>query len=294
MTNLKHTNSELLKIGTCSWKYDSWKDIVYTKDVGKNYLHEYAQKFPIVEVDQWFWSLFANSIVLPKQKTVLEYKEAVPKDFKFTVKVPNAITLTHAYQKNKKNPLERNRHFLSNQLFDQFLETLSPIQDQIETYIFQFEYLNKQKISGQLDYQKQLAAFFEQCPQNISYAIETRNQNFLNTRYFDFLASNQLTHVFIQGYWMPPIFKLYDQFKEYIKESSLIRLMGPDRKKIEKKTKSNWGTIVDPRDDELQQIKGMVDDLIAREIKVTLNVNNHYEGSAPMTIQKFIDLYFKS
>jgi len=69
--------------------------------------------------------------------------------------------------------------------------------------------------------------------------------------------------------------------------------MGPDRKKIEKKTKKIWSRIVDPRDGELQQLKIMVDDLIAREIKVTLNVNNHYEGSAPMTIQKLIDLYLK-
>ncbi len=293
MIELKHTNSDLLKIGTCSWKYDSWKDIVYSQGVGKNYLHEYAQHFPIVEIDQWFWSLFGNSVVLPKPKVVSDYKDAVPNDFKFIVKVPNAITLTHVYQKNKRNTLERNPHFLSNQVFDMFLETLTPIQDQIDSYIFQFEYLNKQKISGQLDYQKQLATFFEHCPKNMPYAIETRNQNFLNNRYFDFLRSNQLTHVFIQGYWMPPIFKLYNQFKEQIKESTVIRLIGPDRKKIEKKTNNKWDQIVDPRDDELQQLKEMVDDLIARQITVTLNVNNHFEGSAPMTIHKFIQLYFK-
>ena len=48
----------MIRFGTCSWKYDSWKGIVYTESKSKNYLKEYSQKFNTVEIDQWFWSLF--------------------------------------------------------------------------------------------------------------------------------------------------------------------------------------------------------------------------------------------
>ena len=45
-----------LHIGTCSWKYDSWRGIVYSDLKEKNYLREYSQHYSTVEVDQWFWS----------------------------------------------------------------------------------------------------------------------------------------------------------------------------------------------------------------------------------------------
>jgi uncharacterized protein YecE (DUF72 family) len=53
--------SSSLRIGTCSWKYDSWKGLIY--NVEKNYkpddyLRDYAQHYNTVEIDQWFWSLF--------------------------------------------------------------------------------------------------------------------------------------------------------------------------------------------------------------------------------------------
>src|SRR3990172_3782750 len=89
------------RIGTCSWKYDSWKGIVYPENENINYLEEYSRHYDTVEIDQWFWSLFSSTkIALPQKSAVLEYKESVSKDFKFTIKVPNSITLTHFYNKN--------------------------------------------------------------------------------------------------------------------------------------------------------------------------------------------------
>ena len=58
-----------LRIGTCSWKYDSWKGIVYPEFGDFNYLEEYSKKYNTVEIDQWFWSLFPNNkVTLPKKK----------------------------------------------------------------------------------------------------------------------------------------------------------------------------------------------------------------------------------
>jgi uncharacterized protein YecE (DUF72 family) len=41
-----------LHIGTCSWKYPSWRGMVYSEAASPNYLYEYALKYDCVEVDQ--------------------------------------------------------------------------------------------------------------------------------------------------------------------------------------------------------------------------------------------------
>ena len=48
----------------------------------------------------------------------------------------------------------------------------------------------------------------------------------------------------------------------------------------------NWNKIYINRDDELQDIVEMIKDLNNRGVDVYLNVNNHYEGCAQMTIEK--------
>ena len=77
-----------MRIGTCSWKYDSWKGLIYP-DFGEfNYLEEYSKQYNTVEIDQWFWSLFQGSKpALPKESTVNEYNQSVPEDFKFTINI---------------------------------------------------------------------------------------------------------------------------------------------------------------------------------------------------------------
>jgi uncharacterized protein YecE (DUF72 family) len=85
-----------LRIGTCSWKYDSWKGLVYDQEKkykANDYLADYARYFNTVEIDQWFWSLFPKGAKLPDSETVRRYTDSVPDDFLFTVKAPNSITL---------------------------------------------------------------------------------------------------------------------------------------------------------------------------------------------------------
>jgi uncharacterized protein YecE (DUF72 family) len=88
---------------------------------------------------------------------------------------------------------------------------------------------------------------------------------------------------------MPPIYDVYDRYKDYIKNFTVIRLHGPDRKGIEQRTGGEWNKIVDPKDDELKKIIKMILELLDRKVDVYLNVNNYYEGSAPLTILRIKD-----
>ena len=276
-----------LRIGTCSWKYDSWAGLVYREGAKANYLKEYARHYDTVEVDQWFWSLFGkDKVALPKPEVVGEYVASVPARFRFSVKVPNSVTLTHFYKKSKSDPLIGNPHFLSVDLFKKFLKTLQPMGRRLGPVMFQFEYLNKQKMASAAAFFEQFSHFIARCPEGYQYCLEIRNPNYLKDDYFEFLQSTGLSHVFVHGYYMPPVFGIYRKFSAHIRRLTVIRLHGPSRSDIEARTKKKWNKIVEPRDRELDDLKKMLTDLRRRKVTTYLNVNNHYEGSAPLTIER--------
>jgi uncharacterized protein YecE (DUF72 family) len=68
-------------------------------------------------------------------------------------------------------------------------------------------------------------------------------------------------------------------------------LHGPDRPGMEEKTKEKWNEIVAPKDEELERIVQMVKELMNTGLAVYVNVNNHYEGSAPKTIEKIYEIF---
>jgi uncharacterized protein YecE (DUF72 family) len=278
----------MLRFGTCSWKYDSWRGIIYSDDRNINFLKEYSAHYSTVEIDQWFWSLFPpNKVVLPDYKTVENYKNSVPDDFLFTIKVPNSLTLTHFYNRNKNEPLIVNPYFLSVNLFKEFLNTLKPLEKNIGCLIFQFEYLNKQKMKSISMFLEKVYQFHSELPKDIPpVGFEIRNPNYLNQKYFESLESLNFFHVFLEGYYMPPITEVYEKNKEYIKDISIIRLHGPDRKGIEKIASDNWNKIYIDRVKEISSIVQMIKELENNEVDLFVNVNNHFEGSAPLTIER--------
>lgn len=285
--------NSLLRIGTCSWKYDSWKSIIYPNDDNINYLAEYSKHYNTVEIDQWFWSLFSETkVVLPQKSAVLGYKKSVPKDFKFTIKVPNSITLTHFYNKNKIEELKPNPHFLSIELFNDFLQSIDSILEQTGCLMFQFEYLNKNKMPSLNYFMEKFRRFLLDIPKHIpAIGIEIRNPNYLTKNYFEFLNNLNIYHVFLQGYYMPSISDVYKKFGNYIKGLTVIRLHGEDRQGIEKHSGENWSKIYIDRTDELKQAALLIHELTSKKVEVYLNINNHFEGSAPLTIgriQKYL------
>jgi uncharacterized protein YecE (DUF72 family) len=66
----------------------------------------------------------------------------------------------------------------------------------------------------------------------------------------------------------------------------VIRLMGPDRAEIEKLAPQGWNRVILPKDDELPEIAALIEECLDHGVDVYVNVNNHYEGSSPLTIEK--------
>jgi uncharacterized protein YecE (DUF72 family) len=288
---------QYLRIGTCSWKYDSWKGLVYDQEKKYHpydYLTDYARYFNTVEIDQWFWSLFPKGAKLPDSQTVRTYTQSVPDDFLFTVKAPNSITLTNYYPKqtptmkafaNRPNP-----YFLDVELLNRFLETLEPMREKLGPIMFQFEYLSKKKMPSRETFIERLDEFFEQAPKRFNYAIETRNKNYLKEDFFEFLKKRSLGFVLLEGYYMPHIAEVAAKCDIRTAKFSILRLHGPDRQGMEKRTGGLWNEVVEPKDKGLKETTSIITENTRKATTTFVNVNNHYEGCAPLTVQRLLRL----
>jgi uncharacterized protein YecE (DUF72 family) len=285
-----------LRLGTCSWKYDSWKGLVYEPDRRyrpDDFLADYAKVLDSVEVDQWFWSLFPGTIRLPDAKTVRLYEKSVPEGFVFTVKAPNALTLTHQYSKQppasaafagKPNP-----HFLDNGLLLQFLDRLSPLGPKLGPVMFQFEYLNRQKMASKEAFFDRFGEFIGRAPAGFQYAVEIRNPNYFSPAFFDFLKRLNLGFVYLDGYYMPPIGQVFDRFRPHTAGFQVIRLHGGDRLEIEGETGEVWDRIVAPKPEGIAAASRIIRANARNRVLTFVNLNNHYEGSAPLSIGRLLE-----
>ncbi len=272
-------------IGTCSWKYESWNGMVYDTDSHKRYLAQYARMYDTVEVDQWFWSLGKQSYRLPDPLSVRSYDEDTPDDFRFTIKCPNTLTLPTAYgTKREKNPW-----FLDAEVFYRFLEQLEPLIPKIGLLMFQFGYLNRTMFAGRSAFLDSLQHFFTLLPDGIPYAVEIRNPAWMDSSYFKFLKEMQVGPVLLSGYWMDGIETQLERAESNVHDPFCIRLHGEDRTAIEQACSGNWNRILENHDQELMAVAPRIVKLAQQGKVIYVNVNNHYEGSAPMTILKLVD-----
>jgi len=167
---------------------------------------------------------------------------------------------------------------------------IDALTDKIELIIFEFEYLNRDKMESLNKFIDLFGEFRNKIDSTLNIGIEIRNKNYLTEQYFDFLREQKLVHVFSEKQYMPHIYEVYDKYKDLIENKMAIRLLGNDRKEIESKTKEMWNTIADEKTDK-ENIIDMVIHARHRIENIIINVNNHYEGSAPLTIEKMRNMF---
>jgi len=286
----------LLRLGTTSWKYDTWKGLIY--DAGKtyrpdDYLADYARYLDCVEIDQWFYSLFPGGLRLPDPGVARFYAQSVPDDFVFTVKAPNSLTLTHYYSRQTPRYAafagKPNAAFLDHDLLCRFLDGISPLESKLGPIMFQFEYLNKQKMPSKEAFFERFGEFIDRAPKGYQYAVETRNPKYLSPAYFAFLKGLGLGFVYVHGYFMPPVGEVFDTFKPETASFEVIRLHGGDRAEIEGRTGEVWNTIVAPKPADLEAAARIVRANAKKRVLTYLNMSNHFEGSAPLSLRRFLD-----
>jgi len=152
--------------------------------------------------------------------------------------------------------------------------------------MFQFGYMNKQMVANRLEFLKQLDSFFAMLPSTIPYGIELRNPAWIDGTWFSWLSEHQVAPVLIQGYWMDDINRTIARYENLIGDTVSIRLHGEDSEEIEASTGGQRDRLVNPRERELGEVAQSITMLAERGRIVYVQVNNHYEGSAPLTIER--------
>ena len=200
-------------IGTSSWKYEGWLGQLYTPALyeyrGKvaksrferDCLREYAEVFKTVSVDAAYYDF-------PRLEYLQKLADAVPDDFRFGLKVTDAVTI-------KKFPnLERfgakagqpNPNYLNAELFAAaFLRPCETTRAKVGLLMFEFSRFWLSDYEHGRDFAGDLDAFLGRLPRGWPYAVEIRNKHWLTAEYFGCLARHCVAHIYNSWDAMPPV-----------------------------------------------------------------------------------------
>ncbi len=87
---------------------------------------------------------------------------------------------------------------------------------------------------------------------------------------------------------MPPIGEVFRRYGAVTADFSIIRLHGGDREGIEASTEKDWSRIIRTEQEGIRAAAAITRDSAQKGILTLVNANNHYEGSAPLTIERFL------
>ena len=156
--------TQKVRIGTSGWHYNHWRGPYYPKDLSTTeFLEYYSRDFTTVEINNTFYRL-------PTAATVSNWRDSVPKDFLFSVKMSRYIT----HNKRLKAPKTSLSKFFSR--IDHFQEKLGVILIQLPP-------------NWQVNLER-LEHFLEALPESYRYAFEFRDESWLCPEVFALLKEH--------------------------------------------------------------------------------------------------------
>ncbi len=250
-------------IGCSGWSYPDWSGPFYPESTDpSDFLAYYADRFPVVEVDSSFYRP-------PTLKMVRGWYNRTPKDFKFALKVPQAIS----HQKQLRDCAEEVEGFVS---------SVEPLGEKLACALLQMGYFNRGAFSSLEDFLPIFDDFLAAWPhKKAPLAVETRNPRWVTAEFLNVLRRHAAALTLTEQKWMPSPAKLADEFDPVTAPFSFVRLIG-DREAIEKVT-TTWGKTVVDRSESLAETAAVIE-AVAHRVPVYVFANNHYEGFSPDTV----------
>ena len=150
--------------GTSGFAYKEWKGTFYPQDIrNDDMLSYYASQFRSVEINNSFYRM-------PSEKTLQQWTEQVPAEFRFVLKAPQRITHFTRLKDESKDPLEF------------FLKTAATMGRQLGPLLFQLPPNLK------LDLPR-LQNFLTWIPAGIRAAFEFRHNSWFEDAVYDALRA---------------------------------------------------------------------------------------------------------
>lgn len=289
---------EDIYIGTSSWKYEGWLGQVYSRS---NYLsrsrfsrrlfeaeclREYARTFPAVCGDFSFYQF-------PPEDYWRRLFAMAPEGFRFAFKVPEQITCKTFPEHDRYGRLggTENEFFLNAALLrESFLRPLDPYRGRVGALIFEFGSFPRRSISGLGEFLERVDTFFAQLPPEFRYAVEVRNPEFLETRYFNLLRSHGIAHVY-NAWTRIPELRIQLRIPEaetadFIVCRALLRRSRSYEEAV--RLFKPYDQVRDPNPDARDALRELVRRAEEKRQPAFVFVNNRLEGNAPETIRAVV------
>ncbi len=186
-------------LGTIGWSYTFWKGSFYPrKTASKDFLAYYATQFNTVEVDSSFYRI-------PQEQAVTNWKKQAVEGFLFAFKFPRLIT----HIKMLKNTQTETNLFLNR---------VELLEEKLGPMLLQFP---PNFTNTHFD---DLKSYLQALPKTHRYAVEVRNESWLNQEFYNLLSANNVALAWADS-------KLMEQIREETADFLYIRWEG-DRKKV--------------------------------------------------------------
>ncbi len=251
-------------LGCSGWSYPDWAGPFYPEGMAAGeYLRWYADRFAIVEVDSTFYRV-------PSKGTVRGWRDGTPDDFRFALKVPQAIT----HQKQLRDCEAE---------VDAFIASILPLGPKLTAALLQLGYFNRGAFASLDDFLDVLDPFLGRWPHgDVPLAVEVRNPRWVGPKLVEVLRDHNAALTLTEQTWMPRPAQVAAMVDPVTGPLGFVRLLG-DRDSIEKLT-TTWGEVVVDRSADLDETAGLLRSL-AERVPVAVFANNHYAGHSPATVR---------
>jgi len=258
-----------LRIGTSAFSDKGWVGTFYPKGTQPGeFLSHYASRFKTVELDTTYYAI-------PPASTVEGWNRKTPADFVFSAKMPQVITHEKVLVDCESELRE-------------FLDVMSKLGGKLGPLVLQFGYFNRAAFRSQKEFLARLEPFLEKLPEGFRFAVEIRNQEWVDPRLLDALRRRNVGFVLTDQSRMLRPWEYPPDLDFLTSDFTYIRLLG-DRKAIEAVTQT-WNKVVMDREEELRLWVKLIDAIRRRLRHLFLYANNHYQGYSPATVEKVLSL----
>ena len=282
---LVHKMPPRLFLGTSSWSFPGWADIVYARQHSTNVLANqgldaYAQLGPFrtVCIDRSFYGPLSPN-------DFKRYADDVPDDFRFVVKADSAIT-TYAHLRGaewRRNPAFLDIEYCLRHVIEPYAEGL---QGKAGLLLLQFPPVGHELRRKPPQFADRLCTFLQQLPTGIRYAVEIRDAELMGPWFARAVRQSGAHYCIGLHPRMPPLLKQRSLMAAASDGPLIVRwnLHPTQGYEQARERYAPFDRLVDEDRPTRNALAKLARESLASRRDVFIIANNKAEGSAPLSL----------